>query len=61
MLLVPITTNVVSSNHAYGEVYSMQHYVMKFVSDLRQVGSFLQVPQFPPPINLTDTIQLKYC
>ena len=26
-----------------GEVYSKQHYVRKFVSDLRQVGGFLQV------------------
>ena len=24
-----------------GEVYSIKHYVIKFVSDLRQVGSFL--------------------
>jgi hypothetical protein len=32
---------------------SMQHYVIKFVSDLRQVGGFLR---FPPPIKLTTTI-----
>ena len=32
---VPITTNVVRSNPVHGEVYSIQHYVMKFVSDLR--------------------------
>ena len=38
-----ITTNVVSSNPANGEVYSIQHYVIKFVSDLRQVGGFLGV------------------
>ena len=25
------------------EVYSIQHYVIKFVSDLRQVGGFLRV------------------
>ena len=31
----------------------MQHYVIKFVSDLRQVGGFLRVLQFPPP-NKTD-------
>ena len=37
---VHITTNVVSSNHAHGEVYSIQHYVIKFISDLRQVGGF---------------------
>ena len=41
MLSVPITTNVVSSNHVHFEVYSIQHYVIKFVSDLQQVGGFL--------------------
>ena len=30
---VPITTEVVSSNPAHGEVYSIQDYVNKFVSD----------------------------
>jgi hypothetical protein len=38
---VPITTNIVSSNLDQGEVYSIQHYVIKFVSDLWQVGGFL--------------------
>jgi hypothetical protein len=37
---MPINTNVVGSNHAHGEVYSMQYYVIKFVRDLRQVGGF---------------------
>ena len=32
----------------------------KVVSDLRQVGGFLQVLGFPPPIKLTATIYLKY-
>jgi hypothetical protein len=50
---VPITTNVVSSNPVHDEVYSIQHYVRKFVSDLRQVGGFLR---FLPPIKLTATI-----
>jgi hypothetical protein len=40
---VPITTNVVISNPVHGEVYSIQHYVKKFVSDLRQIGDFLRV------------------
>jgi len=31
---MPITTKAVRSNHAHGEVYSIQHYAMKFVSDL---------------------------
>ena len=26
--------------YCHGEVYSIQHYVIKFVSDLRQVGVF---------------------
>jgi len=33
----------------------VQHYVIKFVSGRRQVGSFLRVLRFPPPI------KLKYC
>jgi hypothetical protein len=32
------------------------HYVIKFVSDLRQVGGFERVLWFPPPIKLTATI-----
>jgi len=36
---VPNTTNVVSSNPARGEVYSIQHYVIKFVTDLRQIST----------------------
>ena len=31
----PITTNIVSSNPAHGEVHSIQNYVIKFVNDLR--------------------------
>ena len=44
---VHITSKFASLNAADGEVYSIQHYVIEFVSDLRQVFSFLQVPQFP--------------
>jgi hypothetical protein len=47
--LVSITTNV---NPAHCEVYSIQHYVIKFVSDLQQVGGFLRVLRFPPSIKL---------
>ena len=53
---VPITTKVGNSNPVHGEVYSIQHYVIKFVSDLRQVGGFLWILRFPPPIKLTATI-----
>jgi hypothetical protein len=54
--LVDITTKIVSSNPVHGEVYSIQHYVIKFVSYLRRVDGFLPVLQFPLPINLTTTI-----
>jgi len=37
-------------------VYSIQHYVIKFVHDLRQVGGFFQQVQFPPAIKLTATM-----
>jgi hypothetical protein len=40
MKSVPITTKVVSSNPAHGEVYSIQHDVIKFVSDFWQVCGF---------------------
>ena len=54
--LFSITTKVVNLNPIHGEVYSIQHYVIKFVSDLQQVGGFLQVLRFPPPIKLIATI-----
>jgi hypothetical protein len=37
---VPITTKVVSSNTTHSEVHSIQQYVIKFVSDLQQIGGF---------------------
>ena len=58
---VPITIKVVSLNPANGKMYSIQHYVIKFVSDLRQFSGFLQVLWFPPSIKQTATIELKYC
>ena len=56
MQSVPIPTKVVDLNPVLVEVYSMQHYVIKFVSDLRQVGGFLGILWFPPPIKLTAMI-----
>ena len=61
MQSVPITTKGVSSNPTHCEAYSTQHYVIKFVSDLRHVGDFLWVLRFPPPLKLTATIYLKCC
>ena len=56
MQLVPITDDVVSSNPAHDVVYSIQHYVIKFVSDLQQVYGILRVLRFPPPKKLIETI-----
>jgi hypothetical protein len=53
---VPITTKIVSLNPTHGDVYSIQYYVIKFVSDLCQVCGFQQVLQIPPPVKLTTTI-----
>jgi hypothetical protein len=39
-----------------GELYSIQHYVIMFVSDLRHVSDFLRILQFPPPVKLTTMI-----
>ena len=52
MQIVPITTNVMSSNLAQ----AIQHYVINFASDLWQVRGFLRALRFPPPIKLTPTI-----
>jgi len=38
MQSVHITDNAVSLNPGHGKVYSIQHYVITFVSDLRKVG-----------------------
>ena len=43
------TSQGVSSNLVHGELYSIQHYVIKFGSDLWQVGGFLQLLQFALP------------
>jgi hypothetical protein len=48
MQSVPFITWGLGSNPAHGEVYSIQHYAIQFVNDLRQVG------EFPPCTNKTD-------
>jgi hypothetical protein len=55
-VFVSMTTYaIMSSNPVPSEVYSIQHYVIKFVSDLRQVGGFIRILRFPSPIKLTTT------
>jgi len=56
------TTHAVSAYHHWCREFEsrsgwgVQHYEIKFVSDLRQVGGFLRVLRFPSPIKLTATI-----
>jgi hypothetical protein len=58
------TIYAISAYHHYrcefksssNEVFSIQHYVIKFVIGWRQVGGFLRVLRFHPPIKLTATI-----
>jgi Zn finger protein HypA/HybF involved in hydrogenase expression len=40
---VPITTKVASSSLTHGKVYSIQYYVIKFASDLRQRGTEIRL------------------
>ena len=49
---VSITTKVVSSKPVHGTVSSIQYYVTRFISDLRQDGGFHRVLRFTPPIKL---------
>jgi len=40
----------------YYIILLLQHYMIKFVSDLWQVSGFLRMLDFPPPIKLNATI-----
>ena len=55
-MVVGFTTTYVGNAYHH----SIHHYVIKFVSDLRQLGVFLRVLRFPSPIKLTSTIYLIY-
>ena len=50
-----------SSNPAHGKVYSIQHYVIKYVSDLRQIDGFSPGTPVLSTIKTSRSIQLKYC
>jgi hypothetical protein len=42
----------------YTEISRFTGYVIKFVSDFRQIGGFHQVLRYPPPIKLTDITEI---
>jgi hypothetical protein len=50
-----ITINALSSNPVNGKVYSIQHYVIKFASNLLQASGFHRAPLFSPPIKIVAT------
>jgi hypothetical protein len=57
----PVTNFLLAQKNFFGPAkgllsFQALHYVIKFVSDLRQVSGFLRVLRFPPPIKLTATI-----
>ena len=56
---LPIPTKVVGSNPVHGEVYSIQLYVIKFVSDLRQVGGFLDFTELLLKVTLITINQTQ--
>ena len=56
---MPIITNIVSSNRVHGEVYSIQHYAIKFVNDLHQVGGFLRKKNWLPRYNWIGAVMVS--
>ena len=68
---VPITTKIVNSNLFHGEVYSIQHYVIKFVSEDNKRWIFIKYcveyyyTYFAPVLFVSDDnkwwIFIKYC
>ena len=59
---VPITINVVSSNPAQDEVYSIKHYVTKFVSDFPKFDGLQNALQqkCTAIMNIFNIIDIKY-
>jgi hypothetical protein len=63
-----ITTKVRSSKPVHGEVYSIKHYLIKFVSDMRQVGGLFRflrgcttsTKYWPPPTSWRLCQRLYY-
>jgi predicted ATP-grasp superfamily ATP-dependent carboligase len=57
---VPITTKVLSSNTTNGEVYSIQHYVIKFANNLRQVSGILRGVRMVPKKNNDKSYLIRF-
>ena len=48
--------NEIKGSDYIGYVLSQYVFILQYFRDLQQVGGFLQVLRFPPPIKLTATI-----
>ena len=59
-MVVEFKTTRAISEFKSCEEYSIKMNVIKFVTDLRQLGSFLWVIRIRPSIKLIDGIYLKY-
>ena len=55
-LQLPMQSVAITTEFESRSGRGVQHYVIKFVRDLRQVGGFLRVLRFPSPIKLIATI-----
>jgi hypothetical protein len=58
MQSVHITTKVVSLNATHGEVYSIQHYVIKFVNDSRAAGWWFSLVSSTNKTDLHDITEI---
>ena len=56
LMVKSVFPHVASSIPAHCGVYSIQHYVLMFFSDLWHIAGFLHVLQFFPSLKLTSTI-----
>ena len=57
---IPITSKIVGSNSVHDEVYLIQHYVIKFVCDLYQVGGLALCTPVSCLYIITGGIKFEY-
>jgi hypothetical protein len=55
-MVVGFTTTFAINTYHHYPTCEFESYVIKFNSDFQQVGGFLRLFRFPPPIKLTATI-----
>ena len=53
----PVAIHWQTLSHSGVHLALVQHYVIKFVSDLRLIGGFLRVLRFPPPRYIWNIVE----